>query len=217
MKRFLVVVGVLTTIGSLGWAAPTQASPITYTETSIASGTLGGTPFTDALVTVTLVGDTSDVFQVIPGLFGNIGTPTLNIAGLGSATFNDPNGYVAYAGPAGDADATFPFFIIAQASVPGGAATGNVTHILGIEDNSLTGYDLQSSFGPLTATGFGVVHGESYSTSAGLLVFDIDGGGDPVTFTAEVSPVPEPSSLSLLAVGSFGALGARRRRQRRNS
>jgi hypothetical protein len=217
MKRFLVVVGVLTTIGILGWAAPTHASPITYTEKSIASGTLGGTTFTDALVTVTLVGDTSDVFQVIPGLFGNIGTPTLTIAGLGSATFNDPNGYVAYAGPAVDADGTFPFFIIAQASAPGGAATGNVTHILGIEDNSLTGYDLQSSFDPLTATGFGVVHGESYSTSAGLLVFDIDGGGDPVTFTAEVSPVPEPSSLSLLAVGSFGALGARRRRQRQNS
>ena len=41
MKRFLILVAALTMGAVLGWAAPTQAAPITYTATSMASGTLG--------------------------------------------------------------------------------------------------------------------------------------------------------------------------------
>jgi hypothetical protein len=38
-----------------------QASPITYTITTTATGTLGASPFTDAAITLTLTGNTSAV------------------------------------------------------------------------------------------------------------------------------------------------------------
>ncbi len=99
MKRFLILVAALTMGAVLGWAAPTQAAPITYTATSMASGTLGPTPFTNVLVTVELTADTSGAFEPdpvgVPGFFSNAGTATLTIDGLGTATFNDPSGYSA--------------------------------------------------------------------------------------------------------------------------
>ena len=214
MKRLLVLVAA--TIGVLGWAAPAKAAPITYTLTSIASGDLGGTPFTDALVTVTLTGDTSGVFELFPvefpGAFAIVGTPTLTIEGLGTATFDDPNGYVALGGPAfPEADLPVPWFIMAQFD----DSTGDsFTHILGIFDASLAGYDVQSAFGPLTSGGFGVVSASVFSTSAGLLDFNGE-GGDPVTFVATVAAVPEPASLVLVGMG-LGAIAVKRRRQRQN-
>ncbi len=46
---------------ALTFSLAASAGPITYTLTSTGTGTLGGVPFTDAVVTVTLVGDTSTV------------------------------------------------------------------------------------------------------------------------------------------------------------
>jgi len=222
MKRLLVLVA--TTIGVLGWAAPTKASPITYTLTSIASGDLGATAFNNALVTVTLTGDTTGVFQLdpvnFPGLFANVGTATLSIQGLGTATFNSPNGYVAITGPP-IPDIPTSFFLIAQFE----DLTGTLlTHILGLGDNGVAGYNMQSAFGPLTGAGFGVVTGNVndpatlFLTTSGVLKFGADAGGDPVTFTATVgaAAVPEPASVSLIGMG-LGALAAWRRRQRQNS
>ena len=86
MKRFLLLVAALTMSAVLGWAAPTQAAPITYTETSIASGTLGGTPFTNALVTVEFTADTSGVIEPLPGVFVNQGTATVTIRWAGDGS-----------------------------------------------------------------------------------------------------------------------------------
>jgi len=217
MKRFVFLVGAMAAIGVLGWAAPTQASPITYTETSIASGSLGGTSFSDALVTVVLTADTSGVIEFSPGGFVNKGTATLKIDGLGTATFNDPDGYAAVLFP----QSVFPncpcvgFFDDAAHFPNSGTA------IFGLFDASLAGYDLRSAFGPLTGTGVGLATNPggspvAFSTTAGNLL--LRRGGDPVTLTVEVTAtaVPEPTSLSLLAVGAFGAL-VTRRRQRQNS
>src|SRR5687768_695344 len=149
MKRVLVLVVALTMIGILGWAAPTQAAVITYTETTIASGMLGATPFTDAQVTIELTADTAGVVEpdpvTNPGFFANAGTATLTIAGLGTATFNDPSGYAAIIFP-DSVLAICPCFSIFE----GG------TGIFGLLDASLAGYDLQTAFGPLTGTGAGV-------------------------------------------------------------
>jgi hypothetical protein len=216
MKRFLVLVTALTTIGVLGWAAPTQAAAITYTTVSIASGTLGATPFTDALVTVELTADTSGVIEPVPGIFFNVGTAMLTIAGLGTATFNDPNGYAAvFFPPSAIPSCPCAGFFDDAAHFP---ASG--TGIFGLVDASLAGYDLQSAFGPLTGTGIGVATNPdgspvAFSTTAGTLL--LTDGGDLVTFTATVAAVPEPGSLSLVAVGALGALAAWRRRQRQNS
>jgi hypothetical protein len=63
--------------------------PIIYTEQALASGTLGGRTFTNALITMTLVGNTGNVTGG-GGFFTNtVGTFTLNVSGIGTATFTD--------------------------------------------------------------------------------------------------------------------------------
>jgi hypothetical protein len=123
MKRFLVFVA-MATAGILGSVAPTEAALITYTETATASGTLGTTPFEDALITLTLTGDTSGIFSPYPQLpeaLMNPGTATIDIAGLGTASLNDPNGYAAAFCPfnpeTGPVDPT-PGFAIVQFDEP---------------------------------------------------------------------------------------------------
>jgi hypothetical protein len=221
MKRFLTLVAALTMTGVLGWAAPTQAAPITYTIESIASGSLGAAPFTNALVTIELTADTSGAFELdpvgAPGLFVNQGTATVTIDGLGTATFNDPNGYAAVLFPESVIPGCPCFSIFDDAAnfpVSG-------TAIMGIGDASLAGYDLQSPFGPLTGAGgeFATEPGGlpvAFSTNAGSLL--LTDGGDPATLTVTVgsvpTAVPEPASLSLVALGALGALRARSRRRR---
>src|SRR5262245_64992698 len=64
-----------------------DASPITYIETATATGTLGATPFTNALVTLTLVADTSTVGPGAGGLSAfqvNPGAATISIGSLGT-------------------------------------------------------------------------------------------------------------------------------------
>jgi MYXO-CTERM domain-containing protein len=122
----------------------------------------------------------------------------LSIAGLGTATFNDANGYAAFAfPPIPDEEILLPAFIIAQFDNP---EKDSVTHILGLSSPSLAGYNLASAFGPLTAPGLGIAP-VPYSTTAGTLL--LTSGGNPVT--------------PLLAIGGLGALAARRRRRTRQN
>jgi hypothetical protein len=46
-----------------------SADTMIYTESAIASGSLGSTSFTDNLITLTAIGDTAKVFQPSGGLF----------------------------------------------------------------------------------------------------------------------------------------------------
>jgi len=184
MKRLMLT---LATVAFGGWVSPVQATPITYTVTTTGTGTLGGTPFTNALVTVTLRGNTSGVApgpgKLSPFLV-DVGSATVAVAGLGTASltgtieaFSSYNSYKSL--PLGS-----PVFIIAQWDVPPNDGT-NFTSILGIADPSLSGYDLRSSFGPLFATGIGISSSGFYPTTSGLLHFT--SGDNPATFTAILS------------------------------
>jgi hypothetical protein len=221
MTRLRVWVGVVATVGVLCAAAPSQANPITYAVSAIASGTLGGSAFTNALVTVTLVGDTSAVFQPLPAdlpqLFANPGTATVTVAGLGTATLNDPSGYAAVAFPVIPGEIPLPsvgiwegFDLI--------ASTG--TAILGVGDDSLAGYDLKSPLGPLAGAGSGVSTNPdgspvAFATNVGPLVISRTGENGTLTVTTTTS-VPEPVSLSLLGIGGLSLLGAMYRRKRQH-
>ena len=115
-----------------------QASLITYVETATATGTLGGTRFTNADITISMTGDTSNVtnpsgntaFLLNPGAV-NIGIPDLGIATTSGLVF--------------DSRAPNPNFPTGIAAGFGYSAGGS---ILDTYDNVFASYGLATTIGP---------------------------------------------------------------------
>lgn len=156
-------------------------APITYIEQARASGTLGARTFTNALITIVLDGDTGTVTER-PGVFANaVGIFTINVSGIGTATFTD--NMVVFDNQLFDPPAA-GFGLLA-----GGSVLDTFNTILG-------SYDLTTSIGPISGASF-IRPDLVFGTTLGNL--NIASAGDS-TFTA--TTVPEPSSLI-----PFGALG----------
>jgi hypothetical protein len=182
---------------ALTFSLAASAGPITYTMTSTGTGTLGGVPFTDAVVTVTLVGDTSNVISVVdptqaPGpLLANPGTATVNVAGLGTATFTDLILIVStfHELPSLFGGQSVVFF--SDAPDPSSLTSG--TGILGQGGPEFFGYDLRTSFGPDTGLG-GVFSGSHvtphFPTTMGDMTWAIGQSLGTSTFTAVATPEP---------------------------
>lgn len=190
-------------------ASSVLASPVTYNFSGIASGTLGGTAFTNALVQETATGNTTNIVSLMAVVSGNqvsffaepVSTVTITIAGLGSTTVTDPSAILAVPTPvvieSGFPD--LPYVYLGTLDNP--PALNSTTGYGGIGSNALLGYNLATSFGPLTASpgGIGYPAGLAIDTSRGSLSFTANivptGQG---TFAATV---PEPGSLLLLGGG----------------
>jgi len=173
MKR---IVSLFITLCSLA-----TAGAISFTEQGQASGSLGGTNFTDALVTIVLIGDTTTVFTTSgsPGLYQDLGVATLSVAGIGSATFTDQM-------------AAFDSQNVDWAGISDYSHLDEVTLVT---INALFGsYALSSSIGPASGPAF-IDSGDSFPTTAGSLILT---SASNSTFTAAT---PEPGSIGVVCLG----------------
>jgi hypothetical protein len=173
-----------------------QAGPITYTETVVGSGSLGGTDFTSELITLTVTADTAAITNPDPGFFTVPGlTAMVSVATVGSGTFTGSTNVFDNQG----------------AQVAGIESGTGRPDILDIANSVFATYDLSTPIGPVTGTPSGNP-GTSFATSAGAFI--ITGTADTGTFQAG-SAVPEPSSLWMAGTAAVAGLGLWSRRRNR--
>ena len=207
-------------------AAVVEAAPITYVITGTASGMIGGTAFTNALVQVTATGDTGNVVPLNVGgydYFANVpSATTVTIAGIGTATVTgaaapglspNPVGIFAFPTPI-QLEPTLPATaVVVIGTLDFLPALIDFTGIGAVGGDALLGYDLRTSIGPITAGG-GVGYPPSlfvYTTLGNLSFTENLSGSSPGTFAATAT-VPEPTSLLLTAIGLLGVATTRVRR-----
>ncbi len=186
----MVLVLALVTFG----ASQTFAATITYTEQAIVSGNLGNNFFNNSLVTLTLVGDTANVTGG-GGFFQNtVGTFTVDVATVGTATFLDSMEVFDNQG---------------SIAVGFGDLTQGPGSVLDTYDGAFGAYDLTTAIGPITNASF-IRPDLTFNTTLGG--FNIQSSGNS-TFTASTgAATPEPGSLILLGTGVIGLFGSLRRK-----
>ena len=197
MRKSLWVIPIALLFATIIGAPASHAGSITYKISDTASGRIGGTSFTDALVTIAFMGNTSNVH--VSGGAGNflnvLGTATVTISGIGTFSFTDPVGVDAFQGGNG---------------VPPVAEMvdfSDATVIFGTANSAFAAYGLTTAIGPLTGNAF--TDFDMYRTTDGLLIFSGAIGGDS-TFTATTATT-EPSSLLLFGTSLFGLVPFRRK------
>ena len=171
-------------------AAAALASPIVYTFSGKATGTLNGVAFTSAPITVDASGDTTGVTRSTGGYYcNNLTRAAFNIAGVGSGTVTDPLGI--FDNPSVNA--------VGIQRGCGGLDWMDIYH------SAFGTYALATAIGPVTGTPLiqGIV-----STSAGMLAIS---SSQISTFQASISASPTitvtPTSLTFASrtVGTTSA------------
>ncbi len=173
-------------------ASSSYASPISFTESVLGSGSLNGVAFSDQLITLSGTGDTSNA------TVGSPDTLTLSSAavqvGGSTSSFTDTidvfseSGLVGFAVYSGD-------------------------DILDTASGRFEGYDLTTAVSGTVANSI-INSGVGFATTGGTFVIQSTSGDDTFTATTGLAPTPEPSALVMLATGFAGVLGIARRRLR---
>jgi hypothetical protein len=190
----------LTVVSALTGFGQAEASPISYLEQITTDGSLGGTAFTNKLVTLTFTGDTSNVTFFQGSNFTDYtnipSVSTVTIAGVGTATFNDALSLSVF---------VFPTF--SEFSATDTALSTDLLDTFAVA-SGFAGYNMQ---GPLSPVSGGAAYpvGTLFGTNLGNFAFTRSGGG-----TSTVSAVaPEPSGLLLIGLGLFSLAAYRTKRK----
>ena len=203
MKKTILSLMTLATL-TLTLAVSASASLMTYSESDTISGTLGGTAFTNALVTFTLIADTSNI-TYNPNFYGqgwkfyeNKGVTTAQVAGItGTATLTG-------------AFEVYSFNMNNGKNSQGFTKQGTyITLLANTQPADITLYDLASAY---TSTGTQSINFKAYPTTMGNLT--LTSAAENATFTAVLggpAAVPEPSTYALLCI-SLGVVGYARRK-----
>jgi hypothetical protein len=138
----------------LFWTLTAVAAPITYIYTGTGSGTVGGTPFTDAAFTITAQADTDDLASC-GGSCQEINhlSTSIVISGVGTYVFSSPLRTFLNNTPG-----------LSRQDPPGG-------DLYSLQGN-FSGWDLVSNWGPVNTTGSLIQWASpTVNTSGGVLVF----------------------------------------------
>jgi hypothetical protein len=161
-----------------------------YTFTGTASGTIGGTPFTDATLTVTSTGDASNVSCTSGTCFLNLaaGASSFTISGIGSGTFSS---------------ASYVFDNQGNGLAGFGIGSDDIQiYDSSIGSTAFASYNLLSSIGPLGPEATDPSTSDWVNLSTSLGSFTVTSFTN-VTFqaTANLPRTPVPGSLVLLGLG----------------
>ena len=213
-------------IAAFSFTPNAHADLITYEISAVASGKIGGTTFTDALVELTGTGDTANVTSFVdttdPMLMGDtiftnpFSETTVTIAGVGTATITDPSEFFAV--PAGGA------ILFGRTDKP--PSLESITGLGLLISNAAVGYEGATAIGPITdsgAIGFpgcgGLGEDPCVGTTLGFLSFNSNLSLTPnteATFVATLQPVPEPTTTLFLLCSGAAALVAKSRLRTRH-
>ena len=182
----------------MGPAARSQAGLITYTESAIGSGSLGGSAFADRSISVSLTTDTASIVDAGGGDFqtGDV-LATVAVEGIGGGTLTG-------------------FAFLNQSTgifgIQGLTDTFSFLDILDTKNPALATYDLMGPIGPITGS---VLFGQGTHFPLSSGVFTLASISGDVTFQAVLSSstVPEPSSMVLGVIAGLSALGYSRHRR----
>ena len=186
---FSRAIPILLVAGLSALPATSSAQPITYSFSGVGSGSLGASTFSNANFSFAMVGNVSDV---VSSPFTLCGVPF-------AAGINVITNLTAQFSISGVVSGTFGgVYVWTRPGIPilgfGNCARSDLL------DGGYTGmnYDLKSSFGPQSAVIQDVSQFNNVTTSIGTLSYS---AVSALTFRADVSTVPEPSTYALLSLG----------------
>jgi hypothetical protein len=194
MKR-MALLGIVSCLCACALPGTGRAGSITYTEQFLGFGKLDGQTFVNELVTISGSGDTLKIGGVPPFLQNQLGTVTVHVNQVGTDTLVDP--FVVFANQA--------------TQIAGFTDTSMGIDIMNTSAPDFATYDLTTPIGPVSGPPALNVFDPFATTSGGTFQL-FQPGTLSSSFTATLTAVPEPASLTLLGVVGVAVYGWRRRR-----